>query len=145
MAPILLRRNAMNLNKDIIAVELSTGASIPLRPILAKTGNVYHAVLKQKADETYYNPGKYGVKVDKSVVGGSLPKSAKLAGTTVSAVPGVTQSGNRKVTFNASVTIEGESRNLRLSISALPNGDFNVSGVLNRPGGGAGSKAATSL
>lgn len=135
----------MNLNTAIVSVDLSTGASIPLRPIKAKTGNVYHAVLKRKMDGSFYNPGKYGVKVDSSVVGGSLPTSVKLAGTTVSAVAGTTQSGNRKVTFNAPVTIEGETRVLRLSISALPNGDFNVSGVLNRPGGGSGTSAVSSL
>lgn len=135
----------MNLNKDIVTVELSTGASIPLRPISAKTGNIYHAVLKRKNDGSFYNPGKYGVKVDASVIGGSLPKSAKLAGTTVSAVPGTTQSGNTKVTFSADVVIDGQPRKLRLSISALPGGDFNVSGVLNRPGGAFGTAAASSL
>jgi hypothetical protein len=126
-----------NLNTTVVPVDLSTGASIPLRPTLAKNGNVYHAVLKGKANGSTFDPGKYGVKVDKTVVGGSLPKEATIAGKTVSAVAGTTVSGNPKVSFRASVEIAGEKRIMRLSISALPNGDFNVSGALVRLGGSA--------
>lgn len=134
----------MNLNDNVVPVELSTGTSLPLRPFQAKTGNIYHAILKRKNDGSLYNPGKYGVKVDSAVVGGKLPDHVTVSGTRVNATPGTTTTGNRKVTFNAPVMIEGQSRVLRLSISALPNGDFNVSGVLNRPGGQAGA-AVTSL
>lgn len=134
-----------NLHDQKIAVELSTGASIPLRGVKSvKTDNVYHAILKRKLDGSFYNPRKYGVKVDKTVIGGALPKSVKVSGSTVSAVEGKTMSGNRKVTFNAPVKVDGQDRVLHLSISALPNGDFNVSGSLHRPGGASG-RAVTAL
>jgi hypothetical protein len=128
------------LYKQIIKVELSTGVSLPFRGMRsAKSGNMYHAILKPKLDGSYYDPGKYGVKVAASVVGGSLPKTVKLNGATLAGVPGHTVSGNRKVTFNGDVTVDGEPRVLKLTISALPSGDFNVSGAIHRTRGAAPS------
>lgn len=134
-----------NLDTTPVTVELSTGASLPLRPIAAKTGNIYHAVLKSKKDGTRYNPGKYGVKCAPSVVGGSLPTSAKVNGRAINGTPGTTTSGNIKVTFKADLEIDGQARKLSLQISKLPDGNFNVSGVLNRPGSGSNGAATSSL
>jgi hypothetical protein len=135
-----------NLETTPIMVELSTGASLPLRPIKAKSGNVYHAILKAKADGSKYNPGPRGQKVAPSVVGGDLPDTVKVAGETIKMDAGTTKDkGNRKVSCSQKVNVEGlGERVVRLHISALPDGTFNVSGSLNRPGGSA-QVAATAL
>jgi hypothetical protein len=130
----------------VVVVELSTGTSIPLRPTTSKkTGNLYHAVLKS-GSRGLYDPGKYGVKVAPSVVGGSLPNAAKVEGISVKGERGRTAtSDNEKVTFSANVKVDGQERRLRLSISKLPDGNFNVSGVLARPGGSKNAAPTSSL
>lgn len=137
----------MSNEQNPINIELSTGATLPLRPLKAKSGNTYHAVLKSKADGTRYNPGKYGVKVAPSVVGGALPESVVVFGHKLTATKGVTQSGNTKVSFAGTVDADlpGGKRAVRLSISQLPDGNFNVSGVISRPGGGSVGTAVSSL
>lgn len=137
--------NSKAFESNPVMVELSTGASIPLRPITAKkSNNVYHATLKTKASGEKYFPGAYGVKVNPSVVGGSLPTHVIVGGTTFQAEHGKTQGGNTKVSFKGAVSIDGNDRTLRLSISALPDGNFNVSGSLTRAGG-AVREAASAL
>lgn len=131
----------------LVPVELSTGATIPLRPIkAAKTNNVYHAVLKSDGRGGHKHPGKWGVKVDASVVGGSLPEKVTIAGVTIVGVKGTSQGGNPKMTYSERISVEGlGERQFKLTISELKDGVFNVGGSLNRPGGGGSQTVATSL
>lgn len=131
-----------NFNDTPVMVELSTGASLPLRPAVAKkTGNPYHTILKGNKPA-----GRYGVKVDPAVVGGALPTSIKAFGKTIAKKDGVTQSGNTKVSFTETVETPAGPRILSISISMLDNGKaYNVLGSLHRPGGAGGAKALASL
>lgn len=130
----------------IVPVELSTGATIPLRPIKAKSGNTYHAVLKSDGRGGYKHPGKFGVKVAGPVVGGKLPESVVVNGERIRGTYGESQGGNPKVSFSARIDVPGlGERMLRLTISSLKDGNFNVGGSLNRPGGSSGAPAAESL
>lgn len=132
------------LDTQNVIVELSTGASIPLRPTTAKNGNVYHAVLGKKANGQTYVP-RFGRRVAPSVVGGSLPEKVMVAGAAVAGEPGTTSSGYKKVSFAQRVEIDGQERNLYLSISKVSNDVYNVIGRLTRPGGGGASAVAVEL
>lgn len=128
---------------DPIMVNLNTGATLPYRPLVAKSGNLYHAIAKRTGDG-FRHPGKFGVNVAPEVVGGNLPTSATVLGVTVKGTKGVSQMSKRpQVSFRGEVKVNGEPRIFSLKVIEH-DGHFNVSGSINRAAGG-GSKAVTAL
>lgn len=118
-----------------IILTLNTGATIPLRPAIAASGNEYFTILNPATGKA---AGKFGLKVAPSVIGGNLPTSLTVLGKTVRGTKGTTMSGNVKVEFSAPVEVKkGDRRTLRFQVSQTPDGNFNVLGSVTRPGGAA--------
>lgn len=133
-----------------INVNLNTNATIPFRAYGTKSGNVAHGVLATKADGSRYF-SKYGVPVEPKVIGGALPSSCEVLGTTFTGDVGTTDKGRKKVTFSGDVNVDGVVKAFRLTISAKVGDDgkvesYNVSGSINgKRGSGAGRKAVSAL
>lgn len=128
---------------DVIDVELSTKAVLPLRATTAKSSNVYHAILDPKTKKA---PGSYGVNVLPHVVGDALPTFAIVLGVRIPLESGLTgkegdEHRNRKVEAKrVPIVYNDEPRLFNLRISKTTNG-FNVNGSLTRPGGGGRAMA----
>lgn len=127
----------------VIDVILSTGVVLPFRPVEAKSGNEYHAIIDPTTGKP---PAKRtgGVPVSPSVVGGELPVWAEVLGVRVPLTRGESEFGVANVRADrVPVTFEGEARLFSIKIGHGKN--FRVSGSINRPGGATATKARASL
>lgn len=129
------------------------GTPIPMRPTVSKAGNTYHAVRQQFTASGA--PGKWtGFGEPVPPLDEHLPESVEVAGVTVPLTdvlrteykgevkdhaPGTRRQGE------AVVSVDGEDRRFRLTLSIRGNGDWNVKSTINRMGGGGGGGRKGSL
>lgn len=135
----------MAQNTDFLPLALSTGAEIPLRPIVSGSGNKYHATLATRKDGSKWFSPKYGVNVEGAVVGGALPTWVKFQGkrfTLVMDVSPTTGKARAHTDKPVKVTVDGEEKQLSFRISDQGDGRFNIAASINGIGGG--KKAAVS-
>lgn len=117
---------------ETINLALSTGASIPMRPYTTKAGGLAYGIMPKGATKAK------AVKVNKSVLGGTMPKHLTVKGVKVQAKTGTNDKGQPKAVFSTLIDLNGATK--RCTFWVHDEGThFKVGGGIITAVGGAGS------
>lgn len=128
--------NTTSTKTDTVALEL-VGTELPMRAAVSKKGNEYFAVMaKNKRGERYMS--RYGVPIP--ALDDMLPTEATVDGKPVTLDPGISTSGNPRVSGGTQIVVNGNPLNVTVSISLKQDGNWNLIAKAIPGGGGGGSR-----